>query len=228
MPDAKTWIDNWMGRHGLFTGNRINVSMVDVRRMVDELLEHAGQEASGRKLAEEVVERQRKVIIDLESYEDAVECLRDIGRQTGCDHVDDPDGRQQLVNCVEQVIDAASQRAAELRATLDQIADLKPDYTNPEEYHRRVRELSSRVVQPTSDQVEETRHEAAGMSPRVEHLATELRELSSRFPSESNVAMLARGAVDVIEDLERKQQDAVAILKQNDLGAVHEAISRLT
>lgn len=50
--------------------------------------------------------RQQYEIQSLTEMADAVDALRDIGRQTGCDHVDGPDGRRQLVNCVEQTIDA--------------------------------------------------------------------------------------------------------------------------
>lgn len=49
--------------------------------------------------------KQAEEIAGLSSVVDAVEILRDIGRITGCGHVDDPDGRRKLVNCVEQTID---------------------------------------------------------------------------------------------------------------------------
>jgi hypothetical protein len=50
------------------------------------------------------VSRQTEEIQSLHDMADAVERLREIGRATGCDHVDSSDGRSQLVNCVEQVI----------------------------------------------------------------------------------------------------------------------------
>lgn len=69
--------------------------------------------------------KQREEIENLNCMADAVERLRDIGRATGCDHVDDPDGRLKLVNCVEEVIakaeserDAAAARLAEVEADL--------------------------------------------------------------------------------------------------------------
>lgn len=49
--------------------------------------------------------KQADEIGNLNSLADAVEVLRDIGRVTGCGHVDDPDGRRKLVDCVEQTID---------------------------------------------------------------------------------------------------------------------------
>jgi hypothetical protein len=52
--------------------------------------------------------QQRDEIERLNCLADAVECLRDIGKQTGCNHVDDPDGRRKLVNCVEEVIAKAA------------------------------------------------------------------------------------------------------------------------
>lgn len=60
--------------------------------------------------------RQRDEIETLNGYADAVEALRDIGKVTGCNHVDDPDGRRQLVNCVEQQFAKEHQDAERLRA----------------------------------------------------------------------------------------------------------------
>lgn len=60
--------------------------------------------------------RRVEEIESLHDMADAVERLREIGRATGCDHVDDPDGRAQLVNCVEQVIAAAEQERDQLKA----------------------------------------------------------------------------------------------------------------
>lgn len=50
--------------------------------------------------------KQQDEIETLNGLADAVEALRDIGKVTGCDHIDGPDGRRQLVNCVEQTIEA--------------------------------------------------------------------------------------------------------------------------
>lgn len=71
-----------------------------------------------RDLSDEVTalrrlcQRQQDEIGELNGMADAVERLRDIGRVVGCDHVDDPDGRRQLVNCVDQEF-------ARLQADLD-------------------------------------------------------------------------------------------------------------
>lgn len=46
---------------------------------------------------------------------DAVECLREIGKLVGCDHVDDKDGRRQLVNCVDQSLSADTAELESLR-----------------------------------------------------------------------------------------------------------------
>lgn len=62
------------------------------------------------KLLRDLGVRQRSEIEELNSMADAVEVLRDIGKTTGCGHVDDPDGRRQLVNCVESTIDKEKQR----------------------------------------------------------------------------------------------------------------------
>lgn len=45
---------------------------------------------------------QQQEIENLRGMADAVEVLRDIGKVFGCGHVDDPDGRRQLTNCIEQ------------------------------------------------------------------------------------------------------------------------------
>lgn len=58
--------------------------------------------------------KQQEEIETLIGYADAVERLRDIGTVTGCDHVDSPDGRRQLVNCVEQLMDRLEDRIMEL------------------------------------------------------------------------------------------------------------------
>lgn len=58
--------------------------------------------------------RQREEIENLSGMADAVERLRDIGRATGCDHVDDPDGRRCLVNCVETTISELEERIGKL------------------------------------------------------------------------------------------------------------------
>jgi hypothetical protein len=68
--------------------------------------------------------QQRDEIERLNCLADAVECLRDIGRQTGCDHVDDPDGRRKLVNCVEEVIAKAAAERDRLRDRLQKIEDV--------------------------------------------------------------------------------------------------------
>lgn len=57
------------------------------------------------KLLRDLGVRQRAEIEELNSMQDAVERLRDIGKVVGCDHVDDPDGRLSLINCVESTID---------------------------------------------------------------------------------------------------------------------------
>lgn len=49
--------------------------------------------------------RQQEEIENLRGMADAVEVLRDIGKVFGCGHVDDPDGRRQLCNCIEQEFD---------------------------------------------------------------------------------------------------------------------------
>ena len=59
--------------------------------------------------------RQAEEIENLNGMADAVEVLRDIGKVFGCGHVDDPDGRRQLTNCIEQEFDR-------LRAALAKIA----------------------------------------------------------------------------------------------------------
>lgn len=46
--------------------------------------------------------RQAEEIESLNGMADAVEVLRDIGKVFGCGHVDGPDERRQLVNCIEQ------------------------------------------------------------------------------------------------------------------------------
>lgn len=46
--------------------------------------------------------RQAEEIESLKDMADAVEVLRDIGMIFGCGHVDGPDERRQLVNCIEQ------------------------------------------------------------------------------------------------------------------------------
>lgn len=57
---------------------------------------------------QKLVSRQRSEIEDLADMADSVECLRDIGNLIGCDHVNDRDGRRQLVNCVEQSLEQAA------------------------------------------------------------------------------------------------------------------------
>jgi hypothetical protein len=75
--------------------------------------------------------QQRDEIERLNCLADAVECLRDIGRQTGCDHVDDPDGRRKLVNCVEETIAKAEAERDEARRLLGEahkpLIDLRDD-----------------------------------------------------------------------------------------------------
>lgn len=83
----------------------------------------ADHEATKRhvKQLEDFVSRQRHEIENLGYMADAVERLREIGKATGCDHVDDSDGRRQLVNCVEQVIDAAEARATAAEAEVTRV-----------------------------------------------------------------------------------------------------------
>lgn len=86
-----------------------NCSMVDccraakcIRNLFDEV-----------KLLRDLGVRQRSEIEELNSMADSVEALRDIGKVVGCDHVDDPDGRSKLVNCVESTIDELSRLLSE-------------------------------------------------------------------------------------------------------------------
>ena len=60
--------------------------------------------------------KQQDEIVTLNEYADAVDALRDIGKVIGCDHVDGPDGRRQLVNCVEQVFNNETATNDRLRA----------------------------------------------------------------------------------------------------------------
>lgn len=50
----------------------------------------------------ELASRVSREVESLGCLADAVEVLRDIGKVFGCGHVDDPDGRRQLVNCIDQ------------------------------------------------------------------------------------------------------------------------------
>lgn len=54
----------------------------------------------------ELCRKQQSEIEDLTGFADAVDVLHDIGKLIGCDHVDSPDERRQLVNCVEHELDA--------------------------------------------------------------------------------------------------------------------------
>lgn len=67
--------------------------------------------------------KQRDEIENLTHLADAVECLRDIGKATGCNHVDDPDGRRQLVNCVEQEFTKLVEQVARSHATINAMAE---------------------------------------------------------------------------------------------------------
>lgn len=62
--------------------------------------------------------KQQSVIEDLNGMADAVEVLRDIGRVVGCGHVDGPDERSQLVNCVEQAFEKLQHELSECQAAL--------------------------------------------------------------------------------------------------------------
>ena len=65
---------------------------------------HRASQAENDRLRQLGIKQQDE-IETLNGYADAVESLREIGKATGCGHVDDPDGRRQLVNCVTQTID---------------------------------------------------------------------------------------------------------------------------
>lgn len=65
--------------------------------------------------------RQHDEIETLNGYADSVEALRDIGNVIGCGHVDDCDGRRQLVNCVEQEFQRLESEAAQLRAEVERL-----------------------------------------------------------------------------------------------------------
>jgi hypothetical protein len=85
------------------------------------LLEACSALVRERNQLRTLASQQRDEIERLNCLADAVECLRDIGRQTGCDHVDDPDGRRKLVNCVEETIAKAEAERDEARRLLGEV-----------------------------------------------------------------------------------------------------------
>jgi hypothetical protein len=95
------------------------------------LLEACSALVRERNQLRTLASQQRDEIERLNCLADAVECLRDIGRQTGCDHVDDPDGRRKLVNCVEETIAKAEAERDEARRLLGEahkpLIDLRDD-----------------------------------------------------------------------------------------------------
>jgi hypothetical protein len=66
--------------------------------------------------------RQSREIENLRCMADAVEVLRDIGKVFGCDHVDDPDGRRQLVNCIDQEFQRVNEENGQRQQTIDGLA----------------------------------------------------------------------------------------------------------
>lgn len=77
----------------------VNESLTPQQAPEPTLLENLKREVH---LLRQIGRRQHEEIETLRGCADAVEVLRDIGKMIGCGHVDDPDGRRQLVNCVEQ------------------------------------------------------------------------------------------------------------------------------
>jgi hypothetical protein len=70
--------------------------------------------------------RQSREIENLRDLADAVEVLRDIGRVFGCGHVDDPDGRRQLVTCIDQEFARVNGIVASAREQLQEIVCVVP------------------------------------------------------------------------------------------------------
>jgi small-conductance mechanosensitive channel len=113
----------------------------DVVEMPDErdtkitaLTQRAEQAERERDRLRELSQKQQGEIEDIGYMADAVERLREIANATGCDHVDDSDGRLRLVSCVEQVIWSAECKAetaeAEVKRLRDEITALKSEMTN--------------------------------------------------------------------------------------------------
>lgn len=86
--------------------------VAEVRRLQDEVARWENEAERLRQFSS----RQHEEIETLNSYADAVEVLRDIGNVIGCGHIDDPDGRRQLVNCVEQEWQRMESDLSQLRA----------------------------------------------------------------------------------------------------------------
>lgn len=130
----------------------------DIDALRSQLTQQAAQLAAverERERLRSLASKQSDEIQNLSDMADAVECLRDIGKQTGCDHVDGPDGRRQLVNCVEQVIAALESQLTAAQASRDEsLARYSLLYTalgcdaswTPEAIQRHAKELYQRPV----------------------------------------------------------------------------------
>jgi hypothetical protein len=100
--------------------------------------ELAAKDAEIQRLRE-LSSKQQLAIEDLQDMSDAVERLRDIGRVIGCDHVDDPDGRLNLVRCVETTIAEWEQKWLQLRRWLlfpRHTGSMGNDYDVPSEWKK--------------------------------------------------------------------------------------------
>jgi hypothetical protein len=102
--DADRELREWM-RKRAFPKAYIQ-SIADAAREIYS--RHALELERENQYLRKLVSRQRDEIQNLDDMADAVECLRGIGKLVGCGHVDDPDGRRQLVNCVERALNGES------------------------------------------------------------------------------------------------------------------------
>lgn len=77
-----------------------------------------------------VVEIAKKAVEDRRKLDGAVEVtaerdemlarLSEIGRIVGCGHIGDPDGRQKLVSCVRETIEAQAKEISELKFAIEE------------------------------------------------------------------------------------------------------------
>ena len=89
-------------------------SVVELLSLRQQLVDVTAERDRLRQFAR----RQAEEIESLNDMADAVEVLRDIGKVIGCGHVDGPDERRQLVNCIEQEFTRVTAERDRLRAEL--------------------------------------------------------------------------------------------------------------
>jgi chromosome segregation ATPase len=116
----------WIGGVGLACGScefkgSFNQSY---QCQIAALTQQKEQAERERDRLRELSQKQQGEIEDIGYMADAVERLREIANATGCDHVDDSDGRLRLVSCVEQVIWSAECKAETAEAEVKRMREI--------------------------------------------------------------------------------------------------------